>query len=171
MGFRKFFALAAIVLLPLACTDRSPTGPAPNAVSGVQTAGETAVVPARESAPRSLAPRQSANDGMIGTWGGEHVRITIGAASAILVYDCAHGTIDQTFVVDPAGRFDLVGTHVPESPGPVREDQPPVAHPARYAGSTDGKMLTFSVTLTDSGQILGPFSLSLGAPGRVFKCL
>jgi hypothetical protein len=108
---------------------------------------------------------------MIGTWGGEHVRITIGATSAILVYDCAHGTIDQAFVVDPAGRFDLVGTHVPESPGPVREDKPPVAHPARYAGSTDGKTLTFSITLTDSGQSFGPFTLSLGAPGRLFKCL
>jgi hypothetical protein len=171
MGVRRFSALAVIALLPLACADRSPTGPAANAVSGVRTAAETAVVPARESAPRPLAPRQSPNDGMIGTWGGEHVRITIGAASAILVYDCAHGTIDQAFVVDPAGRFDLVGTHVPESPGPVREDKPPVAHPARYAGSTDGKTLTFSTTLTDSGQILGPFTLSLGAPGHLFRCL
>ncbi len=171
MGLRKLFPLAAIALLPLACADQSPTDPSSNAASGVQTAGGTAVVPARESAPRSLAPRQSPNDGMIGTWGGDHVRITIGAASAILVYDCAHGTIDQAFTVDQAGRFDLMGTHVAETPGPIREDQAPVTHPARYTGSTDGKTLTFSVTLTDSGQMLGPFTLALGALGHVVKCL
>ncbi|HEY3124400.1 MAG TPA: hypothetical protein VGK70_10115 [Thermoanaerobaculia bacterium] len=170
MGLRKFFALAAIVLLPLACTDRSPTGPAPNAVSGVQTAGETAVVPARESAPRSLAPRQSANDGMIGTWGGQHVTITIGAASTILSYDCAHGTIDQPFVVDSNGSFDLVGTHVPEAPGPIRQGDP-VVHPARYTGTVEGKTIAFTVTETDIGQTLGPFVLTFGVAGRIFKCL
>ncbi len=170
MGLRKFFALAVVALLPLACTDRSPTGPAPNAVSGVQTAGETAVVPARESAPRSLAPRQSANDGMIGTWGGQHLTITIGAASTILSYDCAHGTIDQPFVVDSNGRFDLVGTHVPESPGPIREGDP-VVHPARYTGTVDGKTMTFTVTETDIGQTIGPFVLTLGVAGRIVKCL
>ncbi len=171
MGLRKLLPLAAIALLPLACTDRSPTAPASNAASAARSALETAIVPSRESAPRVLAPRQSPNDGMIGTWGGDHVRITIGAASAILVYDCAHGTIDQAFIVDPAGRFDLVGTHVPEAPGPIREEQAPATHPARYTGSTDGKTLTLSVTLTDSGQVLGSFTLALGAPGRVVKCL
>jgi hypothetical protein len=170
MGVRRFSAQAVIALLPLACTDRSPTGPAGNAVSGVQTAGETAVVPARVSAPRPLAPRQSANDGMIGTWGGEHVRITIGAASAILVYDCAHGTIDQPFVVDSNGHFDLVGTHVPEGPGPIRQGDP-VVHPARYTGTVEGKTIAFTVTETDVGQTLGPYVLTFGVAGRIFKCL
>jgi hypothetical protein len=109
--------------------------------------------------------------GLIGTWGGEHVRITIGAASSILEYDCAHGSIDQPFTVDAGGRFDLIGTHVPEEPGPIHEGQPPAAHPARYTGSTDGKTMTFTVTLTDISQTLGPFALALDAPGRVVKCL
>ncbi len=170
MGLRKFSPLAVIALLPLACTDRSPTGPAPNAASGIRTAGETAAVPARESAPRSLAPRQSANDGMIGTWGGLHVTITVGAASTILSYDCAHGTTDQPFVVDSNGRFDLVGTHVPEGPGPIRQGDP-VVHPARYTGTAEGKTITFTVTETDTGEKHGPFLLTFGVAGRIFKCL
>ncbi len=108
---------------------------------------------------------------MIGTWGGQHVRITIGGASSILVYDCARGTIDQPFVVDPSGRFSLVGTYIPESPGPVHQGQAPVAHPALYSGSIDGKTLTFTVILTDTAAIAGPFVVLLGASGHVVQCL
>ena len=36
----------------------------------------------------------------------------------------------------------------------------PVRHPARYTGSTDGNVLTFTVTLTDSNQTLGPFTIT-----------
>jgi hypothetical protein len=108
--------------------------------------------------------------GLIGTWGGEHVRITVGAASSILEYDCAHGSIDQPFTVDTGGRFDLIGTHVPEGPGPTHEG-PPTTHPARYTGSTDGNTMTLTVTQTDTNETLGPFALALDAPGRVVKCL
>jgi hypothetical protein len=110
-------------------------------------------------------------DGLIGTWGGDDVRITIGAASSILQYDCAHGTIDQPFAVNSIGRFDLVGTHTLEEPGPIREGQTSVARPARYTGSTDGKTMTFAITLTESNQTFGLFTLALDAPGRVVKCL
>jgi len=110
-------------------------------------------------------------DGLIGTWGGVHVRITIGAASSILEYDCAHGSIDQPFAVNVAGGFTLTGTHVVESGGPIREGVEPVRHPARYTGSTDGRTMTFTITLTDTNETLGPFALALDAPGRVVKCL
>jgi hypothetical protein len=110
-------------------------------------------------------------DGLIGTWGGEHVRITIGAASSILEYDCAHDSIDQPFAVNTAGGFTLTGTHVVESGGPIREGEGPMSHPALYTGSTDGKTMTFTVTQTDTNQTLGPFALALDAPGRVVKCL
>ncbi len=165
---RRLLTLAAAVFLSLACADRTPTGPAPAQAQG---ATASAASPARASAPHSLAPRQSAADGLIGTWGGDHVRITIGAASSILEYDCAHGSIDQPFKVDANGHFDLVGTHVPEAPGPIREDPPPVVHPARYTGTMDGKTMTLTVTQTDTNQVVGPSILVLDAPGRVVKCL
>jgi hypothetical protein len=148
---RRLLMLATAAGLSLACTDRTPTGPALDKADGALAQAVSS--PARGSAPRSLAPRQSLADGLIGTWGG------------------AHGSIDQPFKVDANGHFDLAGTHVPEEPGPIREDQPPVVHPARYTGTTDGRTMTLTVTQTDSNQTLGPSTLTLDAPGRVVKCL
>jgi hypothetical protein len=161
--------LLGAVALSIACAEKTPTGPAIVAIEG--TSSQAASSPARAPAPRSLAPRQPTADGLIGTWGGNHVRATVGLASSLLVYDCANGSIDQPFTVDTAGRFTLAGTHVMESPGPVQVGVEPVRHPAFYTGSTDGKVLTFTVTLTDSNQTFGPFTLALNDPGRVFRCL
>ena len=153
----------------MACAGKTPTGPATADIEGASS--QAASPPARASVPRSLAPRQVTAEGLIGTWGGDHVRATVGLASTLLVYDCANGSIDQPFTVDAAGRFDLTGTHAMESPGPIRVGDEPVRHPARYTGSTDGKVLTFTVTLIDSSQTFGPFTLALNAPGRVVRCL
>jgi hypothetical protein len=168
-GIGRVLTLLAAAALAIACSDKTPTGPAMTEIAGASS--QAAVASGRASATRSLAPRQQPADGLIGSWGGDHVRATIGEASSILVYDCAHGTIDQPFTVDTAGRFTLMGTHVIDSPGPVHEGDVPVLHPALYTGSTDGKVLTFTVTLTDSNQSFGPFTLALNAPGRVFPCL
>jgi hypothetical protein len=166
---KRVLAFAAIVVFSLACADKTPSGPALEQAQG--TSAQAADSPVRASSPRALAPRQSVANGLIGTWGGEHVRITIGAASSILEYDCAHGSIDQPFAVNAAGGFTLTGTHVLESGGPIRQGVEPVSHPALYTGSTDGKTMTFTVTLTDINQTFGPFALVLDAPGRVVKCL
>lgn len=162
-------SLLAALALSVGCADRSPTGPV--IAAAVEGATEAASSPGRASAPRIVGPRSPVATGLIGTWGGDHVRATVGAASSILEFDCAHGTIDQPFAVNAAGLFDLAGTFVLESPGPIRDGEEPVRHPARYRGSTEGKTLTFTITLTDSGQIFGPFALALNAPGRIFKCL
>jgi hypothetical protein len=161
--------LLGAVALSIGCADKTPTGPAIVEIEG--TSSQASSSPGRGLAPRTLAPRQPTADGLIGTWGGDHVRATVGLASSLLVYDCAHGSIDQPVTVDSAGRFVLAGIYVMESPGPVQEGVEPVRHPALYTGSTDGKVLTFIVTLTDSNQTFGPFTLALNDPGRVVKCL
>src|SRR5712671_6526503 len=94
--------LLGVVALSVACAGKTPTGPA---VADIGASSQAASSPARGSAPRSLAPRQLTADGLIGTWGGDHVRATVGVASTLLVYDCANGSIDQPFTVDGAGRF------------------------------------------------------------------
>ena len=165
MAFRRFFALTALAALPLACTDKSPTQPVSMQGSSASTLAATSV---GRPSTRSLPTRDVAADGVIGTWGGPSLTVTVGAASTILSYSCAHGTIDQPFVADTNGNFFLVGTHVPEGPGPVREN--PVVHPALYTGTVNGKTMTFTVTETDTGLKLGPFVLSLGVAGRIFKC-
>jgi hypothetical protein len=170
MSFHKCFALVIVAALPLACSDKAPTQPVSlEGTSASASASPQTASSAGRPATRSLPTRNLAADGMIGTWGGQHLTITIGAASTLLSYDCAHGTIDQPFVVDSNGNFDLLGTHVPESPGPIHPGDP-VAHPARYTGTVDGKTMTFTVTELDINEKLGPFVLTLGVAGRIFKC-
>jgi hypothetical protein len=88
-----------------------------------------------------------------------------------LEYDCAHGRIDQVFAADREGRFDLRGTHTREHGGPIRDDEEPDTHPARYSGTTDGSTMLLTVTLLDSGEHVGTFKLTRGRAGRILRCL
>jgi len=105
-----------------------------------------------------------------GTWGGEHIALEVTADRGRIEYDCAHGDTEP-LTVDRSGRFDVKGTHTPEHGGPVREDEKLISRPARYAGRVDGGRMTLTVTLTDSGEILGTFALTRGVAGRLTKCL
>jgi hypothetical protein len=106
-----------------------------------------------------------------GTWGGQHVALAVTADGGRIEYDCAHGALDEPLALDGSGRFDVTGTHTPERGGPVREDDKPVSRPARYAGRVDGRRMTLTVTLTDTGELLGTFALTQGVAGRLTKCL
>ena len=164
---RFLLSLACAALLSAACSETTPTGPAPEMNRAASASASTA---AARMPPRALAPRPAEGPGLVGTWGGDHVNLTIGMSGGVLEYDCAHGTIDAAFATDSEGRFDLVGTHVPEHPGPI-EDKPPIVHPARYSGSTDGTTLTLTVTLSDTGEVLGPYRLTRSTAARIVKCL
>lgn len=107
----------------------------------------------------------------VGTWGGDHIRLDVTATGATTEYDCAHGTIDEPLVLDRDGRFSAVGTHTIEHGGPIRIDDPPNRHPARYDGQLSGGLLQLTVTLTDTQQRLEAFSVRFGAAPRLLKCL
>lgn len=104
-----------------------------------------------------------------GTWGGPHVTMEVTETGARLDYDCAHGTIDEPVRLDDRGRFDVGGTHTPESPGPVRRGETRT-EAARYTGSVRGDRMSLTVTRPGSGRELGTFELQRGRLGRVFKC-
>jgi hypothetical protein len=106
-----------------------------------------------------------------GKWGAEHIMLVADEAGGVLEYDCAHGTIDESLIPDGDGHFDFVGTHTRETGGPTHVDEQPDIHPARYRGRVSGNTLTLTITLTDSGDVLGPYALVRGEPGRVYKCL
>src|SRR5262245_25550406 len=106
-----------------------------------------------------------------GVWGGDHIRLDVAAGGAVAEYDCAHGTIDEPLIVDSSRRFSAAGTHTFEHGGPIRSDEPPNRHPARYEGQIAGETLQLVVTIVDSGQVLGPFSMQFNRGGRVFKCV
>src|SRR3989442_1413245 len=93
-----------------------------------------------------------------GTWGGEY-------AGMIACDTTAHGHIGgtagdtkQALVADEQGRFDAPGryniTLYPVARGPD--------HPARFTGSTDGHVMTLTVTLTDTAVTPGPVGRELG---------
>jgi hypothetical protein len=104
-------------------------------------------------------------------WGGEHVGLTVSATGGTLEYDCARGTIDQTIQAASDGNFVALGSHTRGHGGPAIQGEVPDRHPARYAGWTDGTTMRLSVTLTDSGEKLGDFTLVRGQSPRVFRCL
>jgi hypothetical protein len=106
-----------------------------------------------------------------GMWGGTSIRLDVMPQGAAIEYDCAHGTIDEPLVADRDGRFTLSGTHVREHGGPIRQDEQPDRHPARYEGRLTGETMRLTVTLTDLQQVIGTFTLTRGAGGRLVKCL
>ena len=108
---------------------------------------------------------------MVGEWGGEHISLSVSLSKSTLEYDCAHGTIEGSIEPDRTGNFEVTGIHVLEHGGPMREDEVPDEHPARYEGWTNGSRMTLSVILTDTGLGIGTFHLRLAEQARVFKCL
>ena len=106
-----------------------------------------------------------------GSWGGQHIQMTITNGSARIEYDCANGSIAGPLKVDSRGRFELRGTHTVERGGPARiDDNGPAGEPAKYAGWTDGKKMKLTVTLVNSKTEIGTFELTRGNMGRIFKC-
>jgi hypothetical protein len=108
---------------------------------------------------------------MVGEWGGEHILLAVSLTGGTVEYDCAHGTIGEAIAPDNDGNFTATGVHFREHGGPIREDEVPDEHPAVYSGWTNGRRMTLTVTLTDTGQVLGPYQLSLGDQAQLFKCL
>lgn len=105
-----------------------------------------------------------------GTWGGEHIVLEVASAEARAEFDCAHGTVDEALELDVEGRFDAKGTYVKERPGPQREDEPATGEPARYSGRVRGSTMTLTITLTNTGKTVGPFTLTHGKTPRLTKC-
>lgn len=103
-----------------------------------------------------------------GVWGGNHVRLEVGAESANIEYDCAHGVIEGPLKVDANGRFNLRGTHTPERGGPIRSDETRRSLPATYVGSISGDKMTLTLKL--SGAEDETFTLEKGKEANLFKC-
>ena len=115
--------------------------------------------------------RSSGSADLAGSWGGEHIKLTVIDRRATIEYDCAHGTIAGPLAVAADGRFTATGTHVREHGGPMREGEVPDTHPAEYTGQVRGGRMTLTVRETDTGTTIGTFRLERGAAARVIKCL
>jgi hypothetical protein len=105
-----------------------------------------------------------------GTWGGDHLALTVTGGGAHLEFDCASGDITAPLTLDSTGRLDVDGVFIREHGGPTRADETPEREPARYSGRVEGQTMTLDVTLTSSKESVGTFTLTLGAEPRVRKC-
>jgi hypothetical protein len=120
-------------------------------------------------ASASASPAQEG--ALAGSWGGPHISLELTVDGGHLEYDCAHGTVDGPVVPDREGRFAAAGTHTAEHGGPVREGEEGQGRRARYRGRVSGKTLTLTVTLADSNEEIGTFTLTRDAAPRLTKCL
>ncbi|MGH9366274.1 MAG: hypothetical protein ACRD3M_01210, partial [Thermoanaerobaculia bacterium] len=91
-------------------------------------------------------------------------------AGAEVEFDCAAGSVDEPFLVDPSGRFDLLGTWW-FTPPVVFEGWEPEKRPARYSGLVRGRTMTLTVLRLDDSQPLGSFTLVLDQTPRILRCL
>ena len=102
-----------------------------------------------------------------GTWGGDHLRLDVTSGGAQAEFDCAHATISDRLTLDTTGHFAAAGQLVTEG-GPTGGTAN--ARPARFAGSVTGDQLTLTVTLTDSNEDVGTFTLTFGRQATLRKC-
>lgn len=109
-------------------------------------------------------------DYLDGHWGGPHISATFRGVADIQ-FDCAGGSIDSLIYPAKDGTFEAKGTYREGSPGPVRVGQIFRSQPATYSGIvTEEDVMTLNVAL-DDGTMLGPFTLNLGAPPQLTRCL
>lgn len=143
----------------------NPNAPGSSPAPGGNNTSTPSLIPSSTpAAPNDMQVRA-------GTWGGQHIGMVVSDGGTTLDFDCAHAKIAQPLTLDAAGHFDVAGTYVREHGGPVGVDETADSHPARFEGSTDGKTMTLTVTLTDTNQEVGSFTLTFGTPSGVFKCL
>ena len=113
--------------------------------------------------------QSSPRSGVIGDWGGQHVRLSVLEDRAEIEFDCGHGSLDEPPAPGKDGRFRVKGRYVPERGGPTLKDAAVSSQPARYEGSIAGERMTLEVAI-DGGDTLGPFELTRGGRARLVKC-
>ncbi len=108
---------------------------------------------------------------LLGSWGGEHALLTLTESGGSMEYDCATGTVAADWAVTSDGQFSATGSFLAGHGGPIGWQEDTTSRPASYRGSIHGSVMQFTVTLTDSAQVLGNYLLRQGSNGSVFKCL
>ena len=96
--------------------------------------------------------------------------MTVEKGSVKIEYDCAEGEIPRQLKVDKKGRFNVVGTHKPGTFGPILIGHEPKPMPARYEGTVTGKVMKYKVTLIETKEVIGEFTVTLGGGSRLHRC-
>jgi hypothetical protein len=102
----------------------------------------------------------------VGTWGAESAGLLVRTDGAHGHIGCTLGDVNGAIPLDDEGRFDVAGEWNVDA-FPIDRG---VRHPARLSGRSDGRTLTLSVRLIDTGQVLGPARLVLGREPQMQNC-
>jgi hypothetical protein len=105
-----------------------------------------------------------------GTWGGTGAALKVTDSGAKIEADCANGQMPGPLTLDAEGRFTVEGTWTAEHAGPIRNDEEAAAAKVRYAGHVSGSTMALEVSLMESGQNIGSFTLTFGSDGQLRKC-
>jgi hypothetical protein len=102
----------------------------------------------------------------VGTWGGVEAGLLVRADGAHAHIGCTYGDVTGPIPFDADGRFD-VAAQWNVSAFPIDRG---VFHDARMSGRLGGRSLTFSARLGDTGQVLGPVTVTLGLEPTMANC-
>jgi hypothetical protein len=106
-----------------------------------------------------------------GSWGGDHIRLTVTVSGAALEFDCAHASITEPTVLDGTGAFDLPGLYTAEHGGPIHEGDVLPSKPVRYTGNVTGGTMELRITFAAGGATQGSYTLTRGEAAHLLKCL
>ncbi len=105
-----------------------------------------------------------------GSWGATGINLSIGAGSSQIQFDCADAEITDVLQIDSQGNFTANGYFVRGTHGPIRIDAAPKQNPATFTGMIAGDSMNLKITLVESGEVIGEYSLGKDAIGRIRRC-
>src|SRR5687768_12440304 len=115
-----------------------------------------------------------AQDGTVnvreGSWGGTGVEFVVKKDAVAIEYDCAVGEIRGRLRTDRRGNFTITGVHKRLYPGAIRVNLMPKAQPARYQGKITGATLRYKVTLIETGEVIGEYTVERGKSAPIRRC-
>src|SRR5256885_6245208 len=103
---------------------------------------------------------------VVGTWGGDNAALIVSTTDVHVHIGCTLGDAAGPLKTDANGRFEATGTYNVDA-YPVDRG---ILHPAKFSGQIVRQTMTLTVTLTDTGQVLGPVTLVYGKEPKMGPC-
>lgn len=140
----------------------------------IESAIQTNTPPQKSKPKKKVKVKQKMTDTKMvavpaGTWGGQDMIVNVEPGGVTIQYPCADGRIEQVPRMDAQGNFTANGVHIPQRGGPIRVDAKS-GQRARYEGKISGNTMMLKVTLTESKEVLGDFTLEYGKTPRMTRC-
>ena len=130
---------------------------------------QTCPLEAQGSAPRQPTAEQRASV-RAGLWGGHEVEMQVNEQGARVEFPCAKGNISVPLLLDPQGKFRVLGTFQPLHGGPTRRDENASDMNVTYIGAVKGDTMKLELILPEKQQPNGPFTLVRGQMAHLRKC-